>query len=119
MLSNLTRIVRQLSKRNLRKLFRWHLRPQGLFDLSDVLALRNINRPTTISHWLEFWIWSGLCKLRVRALQHMPTLLDISLHRLKLFRRGLVRRISGECQHRQGQQNNWRDQEKVFRLESL
>src|SRR5215204_2900872 len=101
MLSNLTRIVRQLSKRNLRKLFRRHLRPQGLFDLLDVFAVRNINRPATISHCLEFWIWSGLCKLGVRALQRVPTLFDISLERLKLRRRGLFRRIE-ECECREG-----------------
>src|SRR5215510_778627 len=98
MLSNLARVVRQLSQRNLRKLYCRHLRPQGLFDLLDVFALRNIDRPATISHWLEFWIWSGLRKLRVRALQRMPTLFDVSLQRLKLIGGGLVRRISGECQ---------------------
>src|SRR5215510_9466591 len=102
MLSNLTRIVPQLSQRNLRKLFPGHLRLQRLFDLLDVFALRNINRPATISHCLEFWIWSSLCKLRVRALQRMPTLFDISLQRLKLIRGGFLRRI-GECQCREDQ----------------
>src|SRR5215510_13014441 len=101
MLSNLARVVRQLSQRNLRKLFCWHLRPQGLFDLLDVFALRNINGPATISHCLEFWIGSGLCKLRVRTLQRMPTLFDISLQRLKLIGGGLVRRISEERQGRE------------------
>src|ERR1041385_4487717 len=103
MLANLARIVRQLSQHNLRKLFRRHLRPQGLFDLLDVFAARNINRPATISHWLEFWIWSGLRKLRVRALERMPTLFDISLQRLKLIRGGLVRRGFREGQYRQDQ----------------
>src|SRR5262245_29996651 len=102
MLSNLTRIVPQLSQRNLRKLFPGHLRLQRLFDLLDVFALRNINRPATISHCFEFWIGSRLCQLRVRAFQRVPTLFDVSLQRLQLSRGGLFRRI--------GEYECWEDQ---------